>query len=60
MAEYVLGKKKAGTTDQYQWVDDFSGINAYSEADDARIERQANDPDYVYDIFSKEEWEREH
>lgn len=60
MDEYVLAKKRAFTNDQYEWVDDFNGINAYSDADDARLKLQKDDPDYVYEVINKKKWDRDY
>jgi hypothetical protein len=65
MSGYVLARRYVGSTgnryaqvpkSEYNAVDVFEGDNSYSEADRERIKQQRMNPNYAYEIFSKEEW----
>lgn len=62
---YVLARRYVGSSgdrwaskpmSDYTAVDVFDGSDAYGDADRERSEQQRKNPDYVYEIYSQDEW----
>jgi hypothetical protein len=62
---YVLARRYVGSggnrweskpASEYTAVDFFDGDDAYGDADRERSEQQRENSDYVYEIFTRSEW----
>ena len=55
MVDWIVYRQKTDTANPNEWefVEDFSGINAYSEADEFRGREQAANPGYRYTVIDE-------